>query len=85
MEREDPFDDRERRAGLAGGEERHRRQRDAGTLTSRGRIDVLPATIVKTMNLAVNTGAPVVGLHDAGGARIQEGVRVSRYARYASW
>lgn len=85
MEREDLFDDRERRAGLAGGGARQRRQRDAGTLTGCGRIDLLPATIVKTMDLAVNTGAPVVGLHDAGGARLQEGVRSSRYTRYASW
>src|SRR5258708_22898223 len=30
--------------------------------------------ICKVMDLALNTGAPVVGLNDSGGARIQEGV-----------
>src|SRR5690242_8291612 len=30
--------------------------------------------IVKLMDLAVKTGAPIVGLNDSGGARIQEGV-----------
>jgi propionyl-CoA carboxylase beta chain len=30
--------------------------------------------IVKVMDLAVKTGAPVIGLNDSGGARIQEGV-----------
>ena len=30
--------------------------------------------IVKVMDLAVKMGAPVVGLNDSGGARIQEGV-----------
>ena len=32
------------------------------------------AKIVKIMDLAVKTGAPVIGLNDSGGARIQEGV-----------
>src|SRR6185369_6322488 len=32
------------------------------------------AKIVKIMDLAMNLGAPVVGLNDSGGARIQEGV-----------
>ena len=32
------------------------------------------AKIVKVMDLAVKVGAPVVGLNDSGGARIQEGV-----------
>ena len=32
------------------------------------------AKIVKIMDLALKTGAPVVGLNDSGGARIQEGV-----------
>ncbi len=32
------------------------------------------AKIVKVMDLAVRTGAPVIGLNDSGGARIQEGV-----------
>ncbi|WP_235297150.1 acyl-CoA carboxylase subunit beta [Portibacter marinus] len=31
--------------------------------------------ICKIMDLAMNTGAPVIGLNDSGGARIQEGVR----------
>ena len=31
--------------------------------------------ICKVMDLAVKTGAPVIGLNDSGGARIQEGVR----------
>src|SRR5437764_5233904 len=30
--------------------------------------------ICKIMDLAVRNGAPVIGLHDSGGARIQEGV-----------
>src|SRR5690606_39493470 len=30
--------------------------------------------VCKVMDLAVKTGAPVVGLNDSGGARIQEGV-----------
>ena len=32
------------------------------------------AKIVKIMDLAMKMGAPVVGLNDSGGARIQEGV-----------
>ncbi len=32
------------------------------------------AKIVKVMDLAMKTGAPIVGLNDSGGARIQEGV-----------
>src|SRR3989454_11513391 len=32
------------------------------------------AKIVKIMDLAVKVGAPIVGLNDSGGARIQEGV-----------
>src|SRR5438105_7288192 len=32
------------------------------------------AKIVKTMDLAVQVGSPIVGLNDSGGARIQEGV-----------
>lgn len=31
--------------------------------------------ICKVMDLAVKTGAPIIGLNDSGGARIQEGVR----------
>lgn len=126
----------ERRAALGGGEERLRRQHEAGKLTARERIDLLfdagtfqevdklvahrcldfgmdeqvvpgdgvvaghgrvdgrpvyafaqdftvfggslsetnAAKIVKIMDLAMKMGAPVVGLNDSGGARIQEGV-----------
>jgi propionyl-CoA carboxylase beta chain len=126
----------ERRAELGGGEERLQRQRAAGKLTARERIDALfdagtfeeidklvthrcldfgmasqvipgdgviaghgcidgrpvfafaqdftvfggslsetnAAKIVKIMDLAVKLGAPIVGLNDSGGARIQEGV-----------
>src|SRR5690606_20894079 len=125
-----------RRAELGGGEERLRRQHEAGKLTARERIALLfdPGTfeeidalvthrcrdfgmadqvvpgdgvvcgsgrvegrlvyafaqdftvfggslsetnaqkIVKVMDLAMKMGAPVVGLNDSGGARIQEGV-----------
>ena len=130
------FEALERRAELGGGEERLRRQHDAGKLTARARIDLLfdagsfqevdklvthrsrdfgmedqiipgdgvvaghgridgrtvyafaqdftvfggslsetnAAKIVKIMDLAIKMGAPVVGLNDSGGARIQEGV-----------
>src|SRR4051812_46284732 len=126
----------ERRAELGGGDERLQRQRAAGKLTARERIDLLfdpetfeeldklvthrcrdfgmaeqvipgdgviaghgrvdgrqvyafaqdftvfggslsetnAAKIVKVMDLAMKTGAPIVGLNDSGGARIQEGV-----------
>jgi propionyl-CoA carboxylase beta chain len=126
----------ERRAELGGGEERLRRQHEAGKLTARERIHLLfdpgtfhevdklvahrcrdfgmedqvipgdgvvaghgrvdgrqvyafaqdftvfggslsetnAAKIVKIMDLALKMGAPVVGLNDSGGARIQEGV-----------
>src|SRR5687767_12151670 len=128
--------DLRRRAELGGGEERLRRQREAGKLTARERIDLLfdsgtfeeldefvthrcrdfgmadqvipgdgvvsgfgrvdgrvvyafaqdftvfggslsetnAAKIVKVMDLAMKMGAPIVGLNDSGGARIQEGV-----------
>jgi propionyl-CoA carboxylase beta chain len=126
----------ERRAELGGGEDRLRRQHEAGKLTARERIELLfdpgsfeefdklvthrcrdfgmdeqiipgdgvvsgvgrvegrtvyafaqdftvfggslsetnAAKIVKIMDLAMKMGAPVVGLNDSGGARIQEGV-----------
>ena len=126
----------ERLAELGGGEDRQKRQHDAGKLTARERIDLLfdpgtfeeldklvthrcrdfgmdeqivpgdgvvaghgrvdgrpvyafaqdftvfggslsetnAAKIVKVMDLAVKMGAPIVGLNDSGGARIQEGV-----------
>ena len=39
------------------------------------------AKIVKIMDLAVKTGAPIIGLNDSGGARIQEGaVSLAGYA-----
>jgi propionyl-CoA carboxylase beta chain len=124
------------RAARGGGEARQRRQREAGKLTARERIDLLfdagtfeeidtfvthrcrdfgmadqvvpgdgvvaghgrvhgrlayafaqdftvfggslsetnAAKIVKIMDLAMKMGAPIVGLNDSGGARIQEGV-----------
>jgi propionyl-CoA carboxylase beta chain len=130
------LDDRQRRAALGGGEERLQRQREAGKLTARERIQLLfdrdsfeeidafvthrcrdfgmadqivpgdgvvagfgrvngrltyafaqdftvfggslsetnAAKIVKIMDLAMKMGAPVIGLNDSGGARIQEGV-----------
>lgn len=36
--------------------------------------EVFAEKIVKVMDLAVSTGAPVIGINDSGGARIQEGV-----------
>ena len=136
MNPKDLLADLGRRAALGGGEERLRRQREAGKLTARERIDLLfdpgtfeeidkfvthrcrdfgmatqvvpgdgvvcghgrvngrlayafaqdftvfggslsetnAAKIVKIMDLAVKMGAPVIGLNDSGGARIQEGV-----------
>jgi propionyl-CoA carboxylase beta chain len=136
MDHHDHLADLDRRAELGGGEERLRRQREAGKLTARERIDLLfdagsfeevdrfvthrcsdfgmadqvvpgdgvvcghgrihgrlayafaqdftvfggslsetnAAKIVKLMDLAVKMGAPVIGLNDSGGARIQEGV-----------
>src|SRR6187431_1903956 len=126
----------ERRAELGGGDDRLKRQHQAGKLTARERIDLLfdpgtfeeldklvthrcrdfgmeqqiipgdgvvsghglidgrqvfafaqdftvfggstsetnAAKIVKIMDLAMKLGAPIVGLNDSGGARIQEGV-----------
>ncbi|MEW5983543.1 MAG: acyl-CoA carboxylase subunit beta [Acidobacteriota bacterium] len=126
----------ERQAELGGGEERHRRQHEAGKLTARERMTLLfdpgtfeevdklvthrcrdfgmegqivpgdgvvsghgkvdgrhvyafaqdftvfggslsetnAAKICKIMDLAMRMGAPIVGLNDSGGARIQEGV-----------
>jgi propionyl-CoA carboxylase beta chain len=130
------LDDLQRRAALGGGAERLQRQRDAGKLTARERVQLLfdrdtfeeidafvthrcrdfgmesqvvpgdgvvagygriagrltyafaqdftvfggslsetnAAKIVKIMDLAMKMGAPVIGLNDSGGARIQEGV-----------
>ena len=132
----DVLADLERRAELGGGEDRLKRQHDAGKLSARERIELLfdpgtfeevdklvthrcrdfgmeqqlipgdgvvcghglvdgrqvfafaqdftvfggstsetnAAKIVKVMDLALKLGAPIVGLNDAGGARIQEGV-----------
>jgi propionyl-CoA carboxylase beta chain len=36
--------------------------------------EVFGEKIVKVMDLALNTGCPVIGINDSGGARIQEGV-----------
>jgi propionyl-CoA carboxylase beta chain len=135
-DRPSTLEDLERLAVLGGGEARLRRQREAGKLSARERIDLLfdpgtfeeidrfvthrcrdfgmadqvvpgdgvvagrgringrlaygfaqdftvfggslsetnAAKIVKIMDLALKMGAPVVGLNDSGGARIQEGV-----------
>jgi propionyl-CoA carboxylase beta chain len=136
VNREDTLTDLERRAELGGGEDRLRRQHEAGKLTARERMELLfdpgtfeevdklvthrcldfgmaeqvvpgdgvvaghglvdgrqvfafaqdftvfggslsetnAAKIVKIMDLAMKLGAPIVGLNDSGGARIQEGV-----------
>jgi propionyl-CoA carboxylase beta chain len=136
MNTRDVLTELERRAEQGGGEERLRKQRDAGKLTARERMELLfdpgtfeevdkfvthrcldfgmadqvipgdgvvaghgrvngrvvyafaqdftvfggslsetnAAKIVKIMDLAVKMGAPIVGLNDSGGARIQEGV-----------
>src|SRR4051812_22481116 len=136
MDRRQVLDELERRAELGGGDDRLKRQRAAGKLTARERIELLfdagtfeeldklvthrcrdfgmdeqlipgdgvvaghglidgrqvfafaqdftvfggslsetnAAKIVKIMDLAVKVGAPIVGLNDSGGARIQEGV-----------
>ena len=37
--------------------------------------------ICKVMDLALENGAPIIGLNDSGGARIQEGRRLSRRLR----
>jgi propionyl-CoA carboxylase beta chain len=136
MDPQQTLADLERRAAQGGGEDRMRRQHEAGKLTARERIDVLfdpgtfeeldklvthrcldfgmadqvvpgdgvvtghglvngrqvfafaqdftvfggslsetnAAKIVKIMDLAMKLGAPIVGLNDSGGARIQEGV-----------
>jgi len=42
--------------------------------------------ICKVMDLAMKTGAPMIGLNDSGGARIQEGVRsLGGYADIFFW
>src|SRR4029079_2728771 len=136
MDRIKHLEELERLAELGGGEDRLRRQHEAGKLTARERIDLLfdpgtfdetdklvthacryfgmeeqlvpgdgvvtgsgridgrpvyafaqdftvfggslsetnAAKIVKIMDLAMKMGAPIVGLNDSGGARIQEGV-----------
>ncbi|CAN5852448.1 acyl-CoA carboxylase subunit beta [soil metagenome] len=136
MDKTQHLQDLQRRAEAGGGEERLRRQHEAGKLTARERIEFLfdpgsfhevdklvthrcvdfgmadqvvpgdgvvagqgrvdgrvvyafaqdftvfggslsetnAGKIVKIMDLALKMGAPVVGLNDSGGARIQEGV-----------
>jgi propionyl-CoA carboxylase beta chain len=136
MEHLKQLEELERQAELGGGADRLKRQRDAGKLTARERIELLfdPGTfeeidklvthrcrdfgmdgqvipgdgvvaghgrvdgrpvyafaqdftvfggslsetnaekIVKIMDLAMKMGAPMIGLNDSGGARIQEGV-----------
>ena len=147
MNPQDRLADLEHLAELGGGPIRQQRQRDAGKLTARERIDRLfdastfeeldklvthrcrdfgmadelvpgdgviaghgridgrpvyafaqdftvfggslsetnAAKIVKVMDLAVKMGAPIVGLNDSGGARIQEGVlSLAGYAESSS-
>lgn len=136
MEHLKQLEELERQAELGGGADRQKRQKDAGKLTARERIELLfdPGTfeeidklvthrcrdfgmdeqlipgdgvvaghgrvdgrpvyafaqdftvfggslsetnaekIVKVMDLAMKMGAPMIGLNDSGGARIQEGV-----------
>ena len=48
-----------------------------GVVTGQGTIDgrlVLAQKICKVMDKAMTVGAPIIGLNDSGGARIQEGV-----------
>src|SRR6266567_107910 len=82
--------DLERRAELGGGEDRLKRHHDAGnglvdsrqvfafaqdfTVFGGSLSETNAAKIVKVMDLAMKLGAPIVGLNDSGGARIQEGV-----------
>ncbi|MBN2565746.1 MAG: methylmalonyl-CoA carboxyltransferase, partial [Candidatus Eisenbacteria bacterium] len=148
MSREDKFrelDERLEQAQKGGGEERVKRQHEAGKLTARERLDLLldegsfreidpfvthrctlfgmedklipgdgvvtgygtvdgrsvyvfaqdftvfggslsmahGEKICKIMDLAMKNGAPVIGLNDSGGARIQEGVwSLAGYAEY---
>ena len=41
--------------------------------------------ICKIMDLALKNGAPIIGLNDSGGARIQEGVRSLGYGSLCRW
>src|SRR6266568_4072698 len=63
-----------------GGSDRIATQHQKGKMTARERLEVLldPASFVElgrfVTDRAVQNGAPLVGLNDSGGARIQEGV-----------
>ena len=46
--------------------------------------EVFAEKIHKVMDLAESVGAPMIGLNDGAGARIQEGVVVARRATAAS-
>ena len=43
--------------------------------------EVMAEKICKVMDLALQTGAPFIGINDSGGARIQEGVVIARRLR----
>src|ERR687883_367429 len=86
MTLKEKIDELNRRTALAeagGGAERRERQHKDGKLTARERIEFLfggslsetnAAKVCKVMDMAMKAGAPMVGLNDSGGARIQEGV-----------
>src|SRR5436190_361426 len=66
-------------AQMGGGQKRIEAQHKKGKLTARERVHFLMdegtfEEIGKIMDLAMKNGAPVIGLNDSGGARIQEGV-----------
>src|ERR1044071_8170629 len=77
-------------AEQGGGAVRVEKQHEAGKMTARERIVFVFAQdftvfggslsethaekICKVMDLAMQVGAPIIGLNDSGGARIQEGV-----------
>ena len=68
-------------AELGGGIQRIEKQHQAGKLTARERIDLLldKGTFMEfdkfVTHRCTNFGAPVIGLNDSGGARIQEGIQ----------
>ena len=41
--------------------------------------EAMGGKIVKLMDLAIKSGAPIIGINDSGGARIQEVVKVQHY------
>src|SRR5918997_161925 len=69
-----------REAELGGGEKRLEKQRASGKMPARERVEffldegTFEEKICKIMDMAMKTGAALIGLNDSGGARIQEGV-----------